>query len=208
MLVLTYEDPCFSLEGLIFLLDSDLVAAKRRRLRKAADVRGATTTAVEGPVVPSAGEAAEPVVTDATEPAADEAARPVAEWLEEETVERAPSPPRPAVLPEQQEKTTTETAASGAPAGEGADVEMEENVPLPPPPNAEPVEAAACSEAAAGAAAAEPTTARPPSPAPEARVEALLESGGAGDHVTHGGEGSLQSPRARVDPGPSAEPCP
>ena len=229
----------------------DLVTAKRRRLCKAAEVRGLASATVDRPGEPLAEEAAKPVVTEATEPVVEEATKSVSEEAtgpvveeatgpvvvaplagaaasssaaevrpEEEAVVRTPTPPRPVTPPEQQEEVATEEAGSGSPARRSADVEMGESVPPPPqgtdaevekdvppprPPNADIEGAAAPSEAAAGTAAAYLTVAGQSSPAPEAREEAPMEEDGAGAHGPNDGEGSLHSPQARVDPGPSSE---
>ena len=187
----------------------DLVHAKRRRLRKAADGRRGATPVVEGPTAPLGEETEEPVVTVTTGPAVDEAMRPVGETpLEEATASpppaesqfeeaaKTPLPPRPDAPLEPPETPAVETAGTSTQTPGGVDVEMEEGTPPPPPPNSEPEGEATSSEAAAGEAAVEPLVARPPSPAPEAHEEVVVENNDAQD-----GGGPLLWPRA--DPGPS-----
>ena len=156
-------------EDLFLLLCRDLVHAKRRRLRKAAEVRSATKISFGAPAGPHAEEATKPVVMETTEPAAEEAARPVETTREakapaspppaekrpvEVTMEKTPSPLRPTDPPGQQEVHAPKKAGSSTPASRGAAIEMEEDAPPQPPPSAAPVGEAVSSEATAGAAAA------------------------------------------------------
>ena len=60
-----------------FLLRRDLVHAKRRRLRKAAEVRSTSKITPEAPVEPHTEETTEPVAMETTGPAVEETARPV-----------------------------------------------------------------------------------------------------------------------------------
>ena len=155
------------------MLVRDLEPAKRRRLRKAAEVRkGATPTAAEE-------EATRPEAEEATGPVADEpqheATAPppsVEEHLEAE--ERAPTPPRPATPPERQE-VDAEATRRDSPVTGNADAGMEEGAPPPPPPSTEAEGETASSEATAGATAEDTTLTGQAPLAPEVHEEAPPE---------------------------------
>jgi hypothetical protein len=122
------------------------------------------------------------------------ASPPPAESQVEEVV-RTPSPPRPDAPLQPLETPAVETAGTSTQAPGGADIEMEVEAPPPPPPNSEPEGEATSSAAAAGEAAVGLLATRPPSPAPEAHEEVIMESNDAQPPPPP------QGPRA--DPGPS-----
>jgi hypothetical protein len=197
-----------SLEGLIALINRDQAPAKRRRLRKAADVRRSATPVVEGPTAPLEEEIEEPVVTATTGPVADEATRPEGVTPLEETlaspppaesqveeVVRTPSPPRPDALLQPPETPAEDTAGTSTQAPGGADIEKDVEAPPQPPPNTEPEGEATSLVAAAGEAAVDLLATRPPSPAREAHEEVIMENNDAQPPPPP------QGPRA--DPGPS-----
>ena len=142
-----------------FVLFRDLVQAKRRKLRKAAEVRSAAATAAgetlgpqastttEGPIGRSVEEAVRPVEGGSTGQERREAARPdeeeatassppVVEPREEELAAGSPTPLRQVSPPEREEAAILETAESGNPAGSPA----EAGAAAPPSPPRDVVE--------------------------------------------------------------------
>ena len=136
------------LSCLVFRPYRDLVQAKRGRLRKAAEFRGAATSAAgesaglqasettEGPVGRSVEEDTRPVegrsmgqeIKEAARPMEEEAtasSSPVAEPREERQVTRSTTPTRQVTPPEREELAITETAESGTPEEPSAEMEVE-----------------------------------------------------------------------------------
>jgi len=206
------------LKAFLYVLARDLEPAKRRRLRKAADVlRRDTPTAAEEEAVrpgeekeevagPDGAETTGPVADEATWPVADdpqaEAAvvPPLAEETQEEG-EKTVASPRPATPPERPENNTG-ALRPDSPAAITVVAAMEVDAPLPPSAGTEASGEAASSEAAADVTTGSAVAPGQASPAPEVLEETPL--GGENDGAS-GSRGQPPSPQARIDPGPSAE---